>query len=62
LFLGYFTLGITWLWCLIDLFNIPSKVNKYNLVISNQVTEIEKGEKEEMHSRNMAMIAASEKS
>ena len=36
-----------------------SKINKYNLLITSQISEIEKNEKEEMHTRNMAMIAAS---
>lgn len=58
-FLYWFTLGGLGIWILIDLFHIPTKVNKYNMLINNQIAEIEKNEKEEIHSRNMAMIAAS---
>ncbi|MBL7559844.1 TM2 domain-containing protein [Olleya sp. YSTF-M6] len=58
-FLYWFTLGGVGIWCLIDLFHIPAKVSNHNMIISSQIAEIEKGEKEENHSRNMAMIAAS---
>lgn len=57
--LYWITLGGLGIWCLIDLFHIPSKINHHNLLISNQIEALEKREKEEMHSRNMAMISAS---
>ncbi len=60
-FLYWLTLGGLGVWMIIDLFHIPSKVNKCNMLISSQIEEIEKSEKEENHSRNMAMIAASKK-
>ncbi|NRD24089.1 TM2 domain-containing protein [Winogradskyella litoriviva] len=58
-FLYWFTIGGLGIWCLFDLFHIPTKVSNHNMLISSQIAEIEKGEKEETHSRNMAMIAAS---
>ncbi|WP_033960396.1 TM2 domain-containing protein [Psychroserpens jangbogonensis] len=58
-FLYWFTLGGLGIWCIIDLFHIPTKVSNHNMIISSQIAEIEKNEKEEMHSRNMAMVAAS---
>lgn len=57
--LYWITLGGFGIWCLIDLFHIPSKINQHNLLISNQIAAIEKKEKDEAHDRNMAMIAAS---
>ena len=58
-FLYWFTLGGLGVWCIIDLFHIPTKVSSHNMIISSQISEIEKNEKEEMHSRNIAMINAS---
>ncbi|MBN4085030.1 TM2 domain-containing protein [Flavobacteriaceae bacterium AH-315-B10] len=58
-FLYWFTLGGIGIWCLIDLFHIPTKVNNHNMIISSQIETIEKNEKEEAHTRNMAMISAS---
>ncbi|WP_281980341.1 TM2 domain-containing protein [Tenacibaculum mesophilum] len=57
-FLYWFTLGGLGVWCLIDLFHIPTKVSKHNMLISSQIDDIEKKEKEEFHSRSLAMIAA----
>jgi len=57
--LYWVTLGGLGIWCLIDLFHIPTKIKEHNMGISNQIEDIEKKEKEEAHSRNMAMIAAS---
>lgn len=57
--LYWFTLGGLGFWCFIDLFHIPSKINSHNMLISSQIADIEKNEREEMHTRNMAMIAAS---
>ena len=56
--LYWITFGGIGIWALIDLFHIPSKVSNHNLLISNQIAAIEKNEKEESHSRNMAMMAA----
>lgn len=56
--LYWFTLGGIGIWALIDLFHIPSKVNKHNLRISSQIEAIEQKEKEEAHAKNMAMMAA----
>lgn len=56
--LYWFTLGGLGLWCLIDLFHIPSKVEKYNLLISNQIEEIEKRDKEDNFQKTMAIMSA----
>ncbi|MDY0780966.1 TM2 domain-containing protein [Tenacibaculum sp. IB213877] len=58
-FLYWFTLGGLGIWCLINLFHIPSKVSKHNILITSQIDDIEKKEKEEIHARNLAMITAS---
>lgn len=52
---GFFTFGLTWIWCFIDLFLIPGKVKRYNLSISNQIDVIERREKEEEFQRNIAL-------
>jgi L-rhamnose isomerase len=57
-FLYWFTLGGLGIWCLVDLFHIPTKVNNYNMIISRQIAAIEKKEQDEVHARNLAMIAA----
>jgi hypothetical protein len=56
--LYWITFGGLGLWCLIDLFHIPTKVNNHNLLISGQIEAIEKKEKDEEHARNLAMINA----
>lgn len=56
--LYWFTVGGLGIWALVDLFHIPSKINAHNLKISMQIEAIEAKEKEEQHSRNMAMMAA----
>lgn len=56
--LYWLTLGGVGIWALIDLFHIPSKVSSHNLVISSQIDEIEKKEKNDTHAKNMAMMAA----
>lgn len=56
--LYWFTVGGFGIWALVDLFHIPSKINAHNLKISMQIEAIEAKEKEEQHSRNMAMMAA----
>ncbi|WP_225034709.1 TM2 domain-containing protein [Winogradskyella sp. SM1960] len=61
-FLYWFTLGGIGIWCFIDLFHIPTKISNHNMIISSQISEIEKNEKEEMHANNMAMINASKNS
>ena len=43
--LYWVTLGGLGLWCLIDLFHIPTKVNNHNLLISSQIEAIEKKKK-----------------
>jgi len=57
-FLYWFTLGGLGVWCLIDLFHIPTKVNNHNIIISGQIESIETKEKEETQARNLAMITA----
>tara|TARA_R100001369_G_scaffold77432_1_gene106829 strand:- start:371 stop:592 length:222 start_codon:yes stop_codon:yes gene_type:complete len=57
-FFVVYSLGIG-MWAFINLFHIPTKVSNHTMVISSQIAEIERSEKEEMHSINMAMIAAS---
>ena len=52
------TLGGLGVWHVIDLFHIPTKINNHNAIISAQIEEIEKREKEESHDRNLAMMAA----
>lgn len=61
-FLYWFTFGGLMIWCFVDLFHIPTKISNHNMIISSQISEIEKNEKEEMHARNMAMINASRNS
>ncbi|AZQ43719.1 TM2 domain-containing protein [Nonlabens ponticola] len=56
-FLFWFTLGGVGIWWLIDLFTISSKVDAHNYIISQQIEQIEKGEKEDAHMRNMQMMA-----
>ena len=56
--LYWITFGGLGLWCLIDLFHIPTKINNHNLLISRQIEAVEKKEKEEEHARNLAMISA----
>lgn len=58
-FLFWITLGGFGLWALIDLFRIPSMISSYNTKIFSQIEAIEKKEKEEMRSHEMALIAAS---
>ena len=60
--LYWFTLGGVGVWMLIDLFRIPGMVNRHNSLIAQQIEEIDKKEKQEQHSQNMAMIAASKSS
>lgn len=57
-FLYWFTLGGLGIWCVIDLFLIPSKVDKYNLLITQQIEDIEKKEKEESFNKTMAIISS----
>ncbi len=56
--LYWITLGGVGIWAFIDLFLIPSKVNRHNLLIANQIESIEKKEQEESLARNMAMLNA----
>lgn len=56
--LYWITLGGLGIWCFIDLFHIPSKVEKHNRMISYQIDEIEKKEKEENFQKTMAIISA----
>ena len=56
--LYWITLGGIGIWALIDLFHIPSIVSNHNLKIAMQIEEIDKKEKAENHSQNMAMMAA----
>jgi hypothetical protein len=56
--LYWFTLGGLGIWCLLDLFHIPTKVSNYNMIISRQIAAIETKEKDEEHARNLAMIVA----
>jgi hypothetical protein len=60
--LYWITLGGLGIWCVIDLFHIPTKVNNHNMIISRQIETIETKEKEEAHARNVAMITASKNS
>ncbi|MBL4663955.1 MAG: TM2 domain-containing protein [Flavobacteriaceae bacterium] len=57
-FLYWLTLGGLGIWCLVDLFHIPTKVNNHNMLLSRQISAIEAKEKEEAHARNLAMITA----
>ena len=57
-FLYWFTLGGLGIWCLVDLFHIPTKVNNHNMIISRRISAIETKEKDEAHERNLAMIIA----
>lgn len=56
--LYWITLGGLGIWALIDLFTMSGKVNKYNADIFQQIEAIEKKEKDDDHTRNMAMMAA----
>ena len=56
--LYWLTLGGLGIWCLIDLFHIPTKVSNYNMIISRQIAAIETKEKDAEHARNLAMIVA----
>ena len=58
--LYWFIPGGLGFWCFMDLFHIPTKVNNHNMIISSQIADIEKNEREGMHSRNIAMIVASQ--
>ena len=57
-FLYWFTIGGLGVWCIVDLFHIPTKVNNHNMLISGQIEAIEKKEQEESHARNLAVVAA----
>lgn len=61
-FLYWFTLGGIGIWCFIDLFHIPTKVNNHNRLISHQILEIENKEKADMHAQQMALINAAKNS
>ena len=52
---GFFTFGITWIWCILDLFLIPGKVNRHNARIASQIESIEKKEKDEEYQRNLTI-------
>lgn len=56
--LFWITVGGFGIWWIIEAFMIPGRVDKYNLKISQQIETIEKKEKEEEHTRNLAMITA----
>lgn len=56
--LYWFTLGGLGIWALIDLFTMSSKVDQHNAAIFRQIEAIERNEKDEDHTRNMAMMAA----
>lgn len=56
--LYWITLGGLGIWALIDLFTMSGKVNKYNADIFQQIEAIEKKEKDDDHTRNIAMMAA----
>ncbi|UCS92492.1 TM2 domain-containing protein [Echinicola marina] len=54
----FFPLSITWTWCVVDLFLIPGKVNRYNAAISAKITEIEKSERDLEFQRNLTIAQA----
>lgn len=56
--LYWLTFGGVGIWALIDLFSMSGKVNKYNADIFVQIEAIEKKEKDDDHSKNIAMMAA----
>lgn len=60
--LFWVTIGGIGFWALIDLFTIPSKINKHNLRIANEISIIEKREQEESLARNIALIKAASNS
>ena len=56
--LFWITFGGLGIWSLIDLFTMPSKINRYNLKIIQQIEEIENRERNDERARQMAMIDA----
>lgn len=57
-FLYWFSFGGFGIWALVDLFTMSSKIDAYNIVLARQIEDIERKEKEEAHSRNLAMMKA----
>lgn len=57
-FLYWFTLGGLFIWAIIDLFTMSSKVEAHNAAIFSQIEDIEKREKADDHARNLAMVTA----
>lgn len=60
--LYWITLGGLGIWALLDLFTMSGKVNTYNASIFSQIEAIEKKEKDETHERNVALMAAANRS
>lgn len=56
--LFWLTFGGLGVWWLIDLFRLSSVVNEHNMILSSQIEDIEKREREDSHARNMAMMMA----
>lgn len=56
--LYWITLGGLGIWLILDLFLIPSKVNRHNLILANKIDQIEKSDQEDANARNMAMLQA----
>ena len=57
--LYWITLGGLGIWAFIDLFRIPSLISNHNYRISVQIDEIEKKEKQDNFSNNLAFVNAS---
>ena len=56
--LFWFTIGGLGIWALIDLFTISSKVETHNSFLFQQIEKIEKREREDDLTRQLAMISA----
>ena len=54
----WLTFGGLGIWSLIDMFRIPGMIKKYNATIFDKIDVIEREEKEESRSHQMAMVAA----
>lgn len=58
--LYWLTAGGCGIWTVVDLFLIPSKVDKYNMLIASQIADIERREKAEEFERQLMITRASE--
>lgn len=57
-FLYWITLGGFFIWAIIDLFTLSSRVANHNALIYQQIEEIEKKDRDAEQARNLAMIMA----